>query len=93
MIHENYDDGTELPGSILSSISDTSSLILERQAVKPSLYGSPFAYVSCQNKHDFFKGLLPESTGDLFDQVVVEAADLRQRLFDDPSLSNTGDCG
>ena len=56
----------------------------------PSLFGSPLAYASYQNKHDFFKGLLPESTRVLFDQIVAEASTLREGLLTEPALLDNG---
>lgn len=56
----------------------------------PSLFGSPLAYASYQNKHDFFKGLLPESTRVLFDEIVAEASTLREGLLTEPALLDNG---
>ena len=61
--------------------------------LKPSRFGSPFAYAAYQNKHDFFKGLLAESTRDLFDQVVAEASTLRERLSPGTVLTDDGSNG
>ena len=57
----------------------------------PLRYGSPFTYRPYQNKEDFFIGLLDKSTRYLFDQVVAEATDLRQRLSTALSQSDKGD--
>lgn len=92
-IHENHDTGTDIPRSATSSVPDPSAVISNYHAIKPSLYGSPFAYASCQNKHEFFKGLLPESTCLLFDQIVAEAPSLSKRLHKDPGLTYTGSYG
>lgn len=93
MIHENHDSGTELSVSTTTSTPDPSTVTLEPLVVKPSPYGSPFAYASSQNRHDFFKGLLPVSTCILFDQVVAEAPKLRKRLYENPGFATTGDGG
>ena len=90
-IHENHDPATER--SAARSVAHSPAAISEYCVVKLSPYGSPFAYVSCQNKHEFFKGLLSESTRALFDQVVAEAPDLRRRICENLGLTDTGDCG
>lgn len=61
--------------------------------LKPSRFGSPFAYSAHENKHDFFKGLLAESTRDLFDQVVADASNLREHLLSDVALTDDGSNG
>ena len=66
------------PESSTGSPSDSSRKIL---ALNPAPFGSPFAYVSYQNKPDFFKGLLVENTRALFDQVVADALRLKKRLM------------
>lgn len=62
-------------------------------ALESSRFGSPFAYLSYQDKHDFFKGLLAESTGILFDQIVAEASTLRERLSRGFAFTNDGSIG
>lgn len=62
----------------------------ETFTLTPSLFGSPFAYISYQDRHDFFKGLLCDNTRMLFDQVVAEATSLRQRLSSFSALTNDG---
>ena len=62
-------------------------------ALRSSQYGSPFAYLSYQDRHDFFKGLLSDGTCMLFDQVVAEASFLRRHLSEDPALTNDGNNG
>ena len=69
------------------SLSKSSRTIL---ALNPSPFGSPFAYASYQNKHDFFKGLLVENTRVLFDQVVADAPRLRDRLMQRDDSTNDG---
>ena len=68
-------------------LSDSPRKIL---ALNPAPFGSPLVYASYQNKPDFFKGLLVETTRALFDQVVVSAPRLRH-LFMTPDVS-TEDC-
>ena len=58
--------------------------------IPPCRYGSPFAYLACQDKHDFFKGLLSKSTRVLFDQIVAEATEQREELLHDYSLTSNG---
>ena len=63
------------------TISDSPDELKQNLGLEPLQFGSPFAYLSYQNKHDFFKGLLKEGTRVLFDQVVAEASTLRERLL------------
>ena len=69
---------------------DPPKLRERRLALQPSLFGSPLAYASYQDKHDFFKGLLPESTRILFDQIVAEASTLRELLLTELALLDNG---
>lgn len=80
-------------GSGKRTSSDSPRTIKENLALSSSRFGSPFAYSSNQNKHDFFKGLLPESTCIVFDQVVAEASTLRERLLAGGALTNDGSNG
>ena len=76
----NYKQDTGTGGSKSSTDfpSDSPRKIL---ALNSAPFGSPFAYVSYQDKPDFFKGLLVENTRALFDQVVADARSLRHRLM------------
>lgn len=56
-------------------------------------FGSPFAYSSYRDKHDFFKGLLAKSTRVLFDRVVAEASTLMMSISTDVPLTNDGRIG
>ena len=58
--------------------------------LRPSRFGSPFAYSAWLSKHDFFKGLPVESTRVLFDQIVAEAPSLRERFSPSFLLTNDG---
>lgn len=85
-----------MTGSFASSkrtIPSSPRLAKKDLALKPSRFGSPFAYWSYQNKPDFFKGLLVESTCVLFDQVVAEASNLKERLSTGVPLTNDGSNG
>ena len=77
---------TEFSGSGRRTMPDLPRIL----ALKSSKHGSPFAYLAYQNKHDFFKGLLVDSTCVLFDQVVAEASSLKERLSTNPPLANNG---
>ncbi len=88
---ENYRKSsteTESSGSARRTIPDLPRMTA--LAIKSSQHGSPFAYLAYQKKHDFFKGLLLDSTCVLFDQVVAEASSLRERLSASPPLANNG---
>lgn len=80
-------------GSDGVAISDSLRPITKGVAIKPCPFGSPFAYLCYQDKPDFFKGLLAESTRILFDQVVAEASTLRRRLSRGVALTNAGSNG
>ena len=75
------------------TLPNPSRTIEKDLAVKSPRFGSPLAYSSYQYKPDFFKGLLPESTRVLFDQVVAEASALRGRLLEGVALTNDGSNG
>lgn len=68
------------------------SLTVKRRhlPLSPSRFGTPFAYESYQNKHDFFKGLLKGSTRLLFDRVVAEASTLKELLLTNLAPTNNG---
>ena len=92
-IYRKRDTATGSSGSGGGIFSGWLSTIGKDVALKPSRFGSPFAYGSNQNKHDFFKGLLGENTCVLFDQVVVEASTLRERLSQGVALTADGSNG
>lgn len=62
-------------------------------ALRPSRFGTPFAYESYQTKPDFFKGLFRGSTRLLFDQVVAEASTLKELLLRNLAPRKTGGKG
>lgn len=72
---------------------NSSRIVKKDLGLKPSRFGSPFAYAAYQNRHDFFKGLLAESTRDLFDRVVAEASTLKERLSPGVALTDDGSNG
>ena len=76
--YKKQDTGTGGAESSTNFPSDSPRKIL---ALNPAPFGSPFVYVSYQNKPDFFKGLLVENTRALFDEVVADARSLRHRLM------------
>lgn len=67
--------------------------VKENLGLRPSRFGSPFAYSAYQNRHDFFKRLLVKSTRVLFDQIVAEAPSLRERLMPGVALTDDGSNG
>lgn len=90
-IGQSEDDETKTSEQdIVTGSSGSSKRTL---ALESSRFGSPFAYLSYQDKHDFFKGLLAESTGVLFDQIVAEASTLRERLSRGFAFTNDGSIG
>ena len=86
---ENNSGSENSPGSESNSGSESTELI----TLGASKFGSPFAYSSLRNKHDFFKGLLSVRTQVLFDQIVTEASNLRERLLAPGALTRNGDNG
>lgn len=92
-IYRERDTVTKSSGSGGGIITGSPRTIEKDLALKPSRFGSPFAYVSYQNKYDFFKGLLAENTCVLFDQVVAEASTLRERLSRGVALTTDGSNG
>ena len=85
-----FNDETEHSGSGRGTTLDSPRVKQGRLTLKPSRFGSPLAYESYQNKHDFFKGLLSKNTRVLFDQVVTEASTLRERLSEEAAFTNNG---
>ena len=93
---ENYRERDAVTGNVESGrrgITGSPRTTKKVLALKSSRFGSPFAYVSYQSRYDFFKGLLAESTGVLFDRVVAEASTLRERLSPGVALTSDGGNG
>lgn len=100
VVKESEDDQTKKQNA--SSVQTTTAVTgspesdgidLPGIAIQPCSFGSPFAYLSYQNKHDFFKGLLAKSTRRLFDQIVAEAATFKTHLSEGIALTNAGNNG
>ena len=83
-----YEDGTGSPEVDSRTIVDSPTMRARCVTLRPSRFGTPFAYESYQPKHDFFKGLLPDSTRLLFDQVVAEASTLKELLLTNLAPTN-----
>ncbi len=93
---ENYRERDTVTGNFISgrkSITGSPRTTEKVLALKASRFGSPFAYVSYQSRHDFFKGLLAKKTSFLFDRVVAEASTLRERLSPGVALTSDGSNG
>ena len=91
---KNYRKRETVTGRLGRRTFQNSPRTVDRDLVlKSSQFGSPFAYSPYQNKQDFFKGLLAESTRVLFDQVVAETSTLIERLSPGVALTNDGSNG
>ena len=86
--YRQYGYTTGSSGADRGTGPESSRTVIERMDLPPARFGSPFTYISFQNKEDFFIGLLDKGTRDLFDQVVAEASTRRHDLLTDLSLTN-----
>ena len=75
-------------GADRGTIADSPRMEQRRITLKPSRFGSPFAYQSYQNKQDFFKWRLAQSTDLLFYQVVAEASIFKELLSQKLALTD-----
>lgn len=89
-IYRKYKHRTQRPEVDSGTSADSPTMKAGRLTLRPSRFGTPFAYESYQNKHDFFKGLLPKTTRRVFDRVVIEASTLKELLLTKLAPTNSG---